>query len=546
MAKKYTVEDILKNPKLKHRLTTQQLAFLVEDLTKARQKTGGSLELPSSPAQLAEILSNGLWEFAPHLRILDQWLKEAANGERKRILVSMPPRHGKSELISYWLPIWYIARNPKKRVIFASYEADFAAGFGGRVRNSLLEFKEQLAVEIDDGSTARDNWKTMVGGGMVSVGAGGALTGRGADLFIIDDPIKNSEEASSEVIREKIWNWFQTTAFTRLEPGGAMIIVATRWHEDDLIGRIEKEARKEEGAKWDVLKFPAVATEADILGRNPGDPLWAKRYDLKALDEIKRMNSPYNWSALYQQSPSPEEGGGVKRAWWKYYKEPPAKFDQMIQAWDMALKDKETSDYTVGQVWGRVGAEFFLLHQIRGHMSMPEIISAMRSLTAMYPQATAKVIEDAAAGPSVIAMLQKEVYGMIPWPPKGARKADKGIRLNAVTPLIAAGNVYLPENPDGTKPVWVHEFVEECAAFPQGTNDDQLDAMVHALTYFQPQAWLKIGKDFNAAKRGEGPNTLLELQAAKIKAIHNKWINRKAREVNGANSFGVSSPKKLY
>lgn len=541
MAKTYTVEDVLANPALVEHLTTPQLAFLLDELNAATSKNPKQIEIPNSPARLAEKLSKGEWVSAPHLELLSSWLVEAVNGERKRILISMPPRHGKSELISYWLPIWFLATHPKGRVILTSYESDFATSWGRRVRNAIThEYAEELGLAVDDTSHAADRWNLMSGGGMICVGAGGALTGKGANLLIIDDPIKNSEDAASEVMREKLWEWFKTTAFSRLEPGAPCIIVATRWHEDDLIGRLEKESRKEGGAHWDVMKFPAIATDDDILGRKAGDPLWPDRYDLNALLEIKKINSPYNWSSLYQQSPSPEEGGGVRRAWWKYYKTAPARFDIVIQAWDMALKDKETSDYTVGQVWGRKGAEFYLLHQVRGHFSMPEIISAMRNLSEMFPQATAKIIEDAASGPAVIAMLQKEVTGMIPWPPKGARKADKGIRLNAVTPLIAAGNVFLPENMEGAKPVWVSELIEECAAFPNGTNDDQLDAMVHALTYLQPASWTTIARAHKEAlSERSAPTSIEEQRSRAMSRAIRKWTDKKAREVNNRDPLSL-------
>jgi predicted phage terminase large subunit-like protein len=521
-------------------LTTPQLADLLDQLKDATSKKG-KVVVPESPARLAEQLSKGEWYSAPHLELLSSWLTEAVNGERKRILVSMPPRHGKSELISFWLPLWFLAKFPKGRVMLASYEADFAATWGRRVRNAITyEYGEDLGIAVDESSHAADRWNLTSGGGMTSAGAGGSLTGRGANLLIIDDPIKNSEEAASEVIREKLWEWFKTTAFSRLEPGAPCIIVATRWHEDDLIGRLEREGRKDNGVVWDVMKFPAIATEEDILGRKPGEALWPARYDEKAMDEIKRINSPYNWSALYQQNPTPEEGGGVKRSWWKFYKTAPSRFDVVIQAWDMAVKDKETNDFTVGQVWGRKGSEFYLLHQIRERMNMPDILQAMRNLTALYPQAVAKVIEDAASGPAVIAMLQKEVSGMIPWPPKGARRADKGVRLNAVTPLIAAGNVYLPENMDGTKPYWVGEFMEECAAFPNGTHDDQLDAMVHGLTYMQPSAWSFIAKEEAMKKRPKEPETTEELRRQEVQRSIKRWTDKKARQVNSRNELGLS------
>lgn len=517
-------------------MTLPQLVVLLDELKKIG--TPATFSVAGDPCSFAVQRSKGAWEEAVHLKVLSDWLLDLEAGRKKRVLVSMPPRHGKSELISYWFPLWLLARNPSRRIILASYEAEFAAHWGRRVRNAIIDFGSDLGLTLDGTSAAAHRWQLTAGGGMFTAGAGGPLTGRGADVLIIDDPIKNSEEASSEVLRENLWNWFQTTAYSRLEPGGYVVIVGTRWHQDDLIGRLEAEAASGAGLPWDVLKLPALAEAEDFIGRELEEPLWKVRYDKPALLDIKRNMSPFNWSALYQQRPTPEEGGAIKRAWWKFYEVPPAELDNTIQSWDLAFKDLKTSDFTVGQVWGRKGAEFYLLHQVRDRMNSPEVISAIRNLTRMYPKAIAKVIEDSASGPSVIQMLQKEVTGLIPWPPRGQKRSSKDQRLNAVAPYIQAGNVYLPglRRPDGAMvpaAPWVSEFIEECASFPNGTNDDQLDAMTQGLIYLSPASWLAISQAHREAKIGPPPKTTVEiLNQAFSKTVkkHLKLSEKRANE----------------
>lgn len=529
--------EIFKDPKRRDQLTVPQLYDLVLQVRGMLKGKGGK-DIPDNPADFAVLLSKGRWVKAPHLVLLSNALKDAVEGRNPRMLVSMPPRHGKSELISFWFPLWFLAKFPDRKVILSSYEAEFAADWGARVRNGVIEYSSELNLELMGNTTARNNWKLTSGGGMVTAGAGGAITGKGAHCLIIDDPIKNSEEASSEIIREGLWNWFQTTAFTRIEPGGFVVLVATRWHEDDLLGRLERAGRTEDGLQWKILKYPALAEENDPLGRQLDEPLWPERYSRAALDTIRKGLSPYNWSALYQQRPTPEEGGGVKRRWWKHYKVPPAEFDVIIQSWDLAFKDLKASDFTVGQVWGRKGAEFYLLDQIRDRMNSVDVIAAIRAFTARHPKALGKLIEDKANGPAVIALLQKQVPGMIPV----KVKASKDARLEGVLPLIHAGNVYLPD-PEGLP--WVWEFIEECAAFPNGTNDDQLDAMVHALTYLQPQGWLEIARSHKEALQGTPAQTTQELMNRKFHTWALKKQKIAEKRVNNAsrNFFQVRNNK---
>ncbi|NMA28428.1 MAG: terminase, large subunit, partial [Burkholderiales bacterium] len=231
-------------------MTVSQLASVVERLREA------------SPAALAEWLSDGSWVRARHLERLNDRLLDFATGRIRRLLVSMPPRHGKSELISHWLPVWYLNTWPERRIILATYGADFAADWGRRVRNTVQEHADSLRVRIAQDSAASNRWHTTAGGGMVAAGAGGPLTGRGADLFIIDDPIKTAEDAYSATWRERVWDWWTTTARTRLEPGASVVVLMTRWHDDDLAGRILRNAQ-ESGDGWEVLNLPALAEEGD-------------------------------------------------------------------------------------------------------------------------------------------------------------------------------------------------------------------------------------------------------------------------------------------
>lgn len=510
-------------------LPAPQIADLIEKLraltpSRVKERVDGGL------LNFAHESSGGRWLKAKHLEVLAAQLEAMDQGVVKRQLVSMPPRHGKSELISFWFPIWLLAKDPTRRIILASYEFEFASFWGRRVRDFIRDEGEALGLKLDPSSTAGHNWRLTTGGGMVCAGAGGPITGKGADVLIIDDPIKNSEEASSETIREGLWNWWQTTAFTRLDtPKSFVVMVATRWHEDDLLGRLDRHSVSGEGLHWDVLKLPALAEEGDPLGREVDEPLWPDRLPLDMLLAIKNGMSPYHWSALYQQRPSPEEGGGVRRKWWQWYDMLPDidTMDVIIQSWDLAFKDLKKSDYTVGQVWGRKGASLYLIDQIRGHMNAEEVVLAVRAFTAKYPRAIAKLIEDKANGPAVISMLQKKTAGVIPV----KVKASKDARLAAVTPMIAAGNVHIPK-PELVGP-WILEFVEEAAAFPNGTHDDQVDAMTQALEYMYPHTWLSEKRSLKAAEEeARGTETIQEMQMRLVHSRLRKQVKRMEKLMN--------------
>lgn len=412
------------------------------------------------------------WAPAPHLTLLASWIADLAWGQRKRAIVEMPPRHGKSELVSFWTPLWFLTLFPQSRVILASYEADFAETWGRRVRNAITLWSDVLGIELTGDSSAAGRWELKSGGGMFCAGIGGPLTGKGAHFLIIDDPVKNPAEAHSETIQMRNWEWWLTTARTRLEPGGTTTVVQTRWDQNDLAGKMLSE-QATGGDQWDELRLPAVAEEGDQLGRPVGAALWPEKYDEAALAEIRRPDER-TWNAMYQQRPSSLEGVIFKRGWWKYYKVLPADVRPACQSWDCAFKDLRTSDYVVGQVWGQRGAEYFLLDRIKDRLDFTATLHAIRQMTAKHPGAALKLIEDKANGSAVISVLTKDVPGIVAVNPEGGKEA----RAGAIAPLVEAGNVWLP---DPTIAPWVGDFVEECAAFPNGAHDDQVDAMSQAL-----------------------------------------------------------------
>lgn len=432
-----------------------------------------------SPAGFAWYASRGKWLCPPHLQHLNSKLMDVAAGRCKRLIVTMPPRHGKSLLISQYFPAWFLGLHPDDRIILTSYESSFAASWGRKARDLLIEFQRLFGIRIDQGSASVQDWniyKRM--GGMNTAGAGGSISGRGGNI-IVDDPLKNSEEASSEVIREKIKEWYRSTVYTRLPPDGWIIIVMTKWHSDDLVGWLLDEQKKG-GEVWDVLEFPAIAAHDDILGRKQGEALWPERFPCAELARIKKSIGSFWFAAMYQQNPVPAGGAIIKREWWRYYATVPDKkaFKRYIWAWDTAVKVGEENDYSVGIYLGETDAGYYVLDVKRERLEYPDL---KRAITQYYQgsRASAIIIEDKSSGQQVIQELQRgsrlPVVEIKP-------VADKVTRAYLVTPLIEAGLVYLPENAS-----WVAEFVSECLSFPKGKHDDQVDALVYGLDYLKNQ-----------------------------------------------------------
>lgn len=382
--------------------------------------------------------------------------------------------------VSETFPSWFIGRNPSRRVIAVSYGDSLARRYGRANLQKIEEYGASV-FGIDSGlrNSAMINWGIEGdAGGMISAGIGGPITGEGADLLIIDDPIKNRQSANSPTYRELVWSEWQNTLLTRLHSNGAVVLVLTRWHEDDIAGRL----LADDPDGWHVVKLPAIAEEDDMLGREVGEPLWADHgFGHEWAAATKTAVGSYTWNALYQQRPSPAEGGMIQRGWWRFYDEPPP-VEAMMQSWDMTFKETKDGSFVVGQVWGRRGSERFLLDQVRERLDFVDTIKLVEHMAQKWPRASAKLVEDRANGPAVLSVLSKKVSGLIPIEPKGSKEA----RAAAVSPFIEAGNIWLPHP---SRAAWVQDFIEECAAFPTAARDDQVDAMSQALMWWAESSW---------------------------------------------------------
>jgi hypothetical protein len=313
-------------------------------------------------------VSKGSWKLTPHLDLLNRRLLDLAAGKVRRLMVSMPPRHGKSELISRYLPAWYLGTFPDRRVILSSYESDFAASWGRKARELLEQHGlDHFGAKVRSDIAASSRWE-IAGhdGGMITAGVGGPITGRGANLLIVDDPIKNAEDAASLTLRDKIYEWWRSTAYTRLEPGASVVLIQTRWHQDDLAGRILADA--DQGEAWEVISLPAIAEENDPLGRDPGAALWPERFSEEALDVIRRSVGSYFWAAMYQQTPVPIGGEIFKQEWFRYVDSVPENADRVVRYWDKAAT-AGGGDFSCGVLILSHDGRFFVADVIRGQWS---------------------------------------------------------------------------------------------------------------------------------------------------------------------------------
>ncbi|WP_323086416.1 MULTISPECIES: phage terminase large subunit [Providencia] len=409
---------------------------------------------------------------------LDRFIVKMMNGERPVIILGAPPQHGKSDIVSRYLPAYIFGKYPDLRIAGLSYGKDLASDMNRDVQRimmsdeyavlfplSCLNSKRVVTIEVE----AKRNSETfeIVGrkGTYISQGVGGPLTGKKVDLGIIDDPIKNAKEALSPTTKQSVWNWYVSTFKTRLSKNSGEIIMATRWATDDLSGRVI-----ENNKKAVVLEFPAI--------NDDGEALVPELHPIDKLLETKAILGDYFWSAMYQQKPKPGDGQIFHEEFARYYlpKDLPESFDEIIHSWDMTFKDSDGTDYVVGQVWGKKGANAYLLYQIRKRMSFTETLKAVKLLVEKYPQARRKLVEDKANGPAVIDSLKSIISGLVPIEPDGSKIA----RAHACTAEWEAGNVWLPHKAIAP---WITETVDEITTFPFAGHDDTVDAMTQALRY---------------------------------------------------------------
>ena len=397
------------------------------------------------------------------------------NQKRIFIMLNMPPRHGKSMTVSETLPSYFIGKYPNSRSLLISYNDDLATRFGKKNREKIVRYgKEIFNVEIDPSTRSAVEWGLdgLNSGLVYSRGVGSGITGLGCDLNIIDDPIKNRTEANSITERNKIWNEWIDSISTRSQPYSITIIIMTRWHEDDLSGRL---LSTEYGKvlDWKIVNLPLecdeyhIEVEGNPLNRKLCEPLWPEMYGKEFVE--MRKSYPESYNALFQGRPSSQEGNLLKREWWGYYdkNDLPKKVYKIITV-DAAFKDTSKSDFVVIQCWGKYAENYYLIDQIRGRQDFVKTIESIREMNNRHKDTIGIYIEEKANGAAIIRVLRSEIGGIIPVIPKESKEA----RVHAVSHLIEGGYVYLPKEEP-----FSNDFVEECAAFPKGANDDMVDCM---------------------------------------------------------------------
>lgn len=442
-----------------------------------------------TPGDLSHFLNPKLIQ-TPALDLIDEALIEAFTTPDARLMVFLAPQEGKSTRVAETFPLWVLLQNPDARIVMTSYAMSLARRNGRAVRTHIETHGRDLGIQIRPDVAAQAEWQ-LDGhrGGVYAVGIGGGLTGRPADMLIIDDPHSGMETAESETYQMRAWDWWTGTASTRLAPGAPVVLIMTRWHQLDLAGRL---LAAEDGHLWRVLNIPAQADhdpskdETDPLGRVPGEFLEsARQRTTEQWEAIKKRAGSRVWNALYQGRPAPSEGGLFKRSDWQWYDRPlwtsedgvyrtTGAADEVIMSWDMAFKATQNSDYVCGQVWLKRGADAYLLDQKHGRLTFTETLHAVEAMHSKWPQAAAILVEDKANGTAVIDSLKTRVPGIIPITPRESKEA----RAAAVTPFIEAKNVYLPKP---SLAAWSDGLVEEAAAFPNGAHDDRVDALTQAL-----------------------------------------------------------------
>ena len=449
---------------------------------------------PKTPAEFAMIASRGRWLRARHLDILSERLKSLAEAKIKRLIVTMPPRHGKSELCSRFFPAWYLGTHPDNRIILCSYEANYAATWGGKARDILQEYGPQsFGVAISDDSTARDDWRIEGReGGMVTAGVGGPITGKGANVLIIDDPVKNAEQAHSKTYRDKTWDWWQSTAYTRLEPNASVLVIQTRWHEDDLAGRLLREPDEDDDDElWEILNLPALAEEdtPDAMGRKPGEALWPERWPAAKLEKRKKRFGSYTWTALYQQRPRPADGEAFKRSDLRFYDEPetglyrlhredgnewtvPASDCQTFATLDVAATEKQSSDYSVLQLWRLTpSADLILFYQWRDRKQTPQVINTVLEVCRQFNVEMIGVEATGVGLPVYQSLVQRGELRVV----KLNAKGDKLLRSQAAQFRTEAHMVHLPKGNSNDACRYM-DFLLELESFPRAPHDDTVDA----------------------------------------------------------------------
>jgi phage terminase large subunit-like protein len=530
LARLRSVVERLTPPQLRafaHSLDDPDDVALLEEVigemaSEAERSADSLVHWRADPARMGHHLNPGrgpgqvtLWLY---VALLGEAFARTSQVGAGRLIVNLPAQYGKSTLGSQWGPAWHVDRWPDRSLILASYGDELAERNALAVRDILEGHGDVLRARLRRDQRRKDRFLTDEGGGVLATGINSTATGFPAHGVVIDDPFKGWPDAHSEANRQRVWNQYRSVFRLRLTTDEAWVVVAmTRWHEQDLCGRLQQEAWDGTGEEFEVLRLPEVAEapdptsanpllrQPDPLGRQPGQILEPERFGEAAVAAKRLTLGPYLWAGLAQQRPAPEEGTDILRAWFQLEETLPARADEAITSWDMKLKDKEAGDYVVGQCWWRVGGGYWLVEQLRGQWNEATTKVAMALMMVRHPEVRRHYYENAGNAPeltaelrrgegsayvlpsvvadklgmvpaereAVQALLRRGLSSLVPVTPKG----DKRVRMRAVSPVIAGLNVHLPAGAP-----FVPQYLEEMAAFPNGANDDQVDATSQALS----------------------------------------------------------------
>ena len=424
-----------------------------------------------------------------HHRKIAKKFEDIRDGKIKRLIVNMPPRHTKSEFASFLFPSWLVGNNPKLKIIQTTHNTELAVRFGRKMKNLIdsdiyKQVFNEVAISAD--SKAAGRWETNKGGEYFAAGVGSSITGRGADLLIIDDP-HSEQDALSDTAMDSAWEWYPSGPRQRLQPGGAIVIVMTRWSTKDLTGRlIEAQAKEPKADQWELIEFPA------ILPSNK--PIWPEYWDIHPLQTTKASLTEQKWQAQWQQKPTSEEGSIIKREWWQTWEEEDVPdLIHVIQSYDTAFSKKETADYSAITTWGvfshprKNHPQIILLDAEKGRWEFTELKKhAMDKYKYWEPETV--IVEAKASGLPLTDELRSAGIPVVNYTP--SRGQDKHVRVNSVAPLFESGQVWVPDER------WTEDVIEECAAFPFGDHDDYVDSTTQALMRYRQGNFIQLPDDY--------------------------------------------------
>ena len=474
-------------------MSVQEKMELFDDL-ELREKRASLKAASTNMLGFAKAVYPG-FKVGPHHKKLAKIFTDVVEGRKKRVIINIAPRMGKSEFSSYLFPAYFLGKYPEKKIIMGTHTAGLSEDFGRRIRN-LIDTEEYREVfpqtMVADDQKAAGKWSTSAGGQYYAAGVGGALAGRGADLFVIDDPHSEQDvKSNSRLAFDTAWSWFQTGPLQRLMPGGGIIIVMTRWSLLDLTGRlIDYQTKNPEAIPWEIVELPAILND----GEEDEKSLWPDQWSLEALKSTKASIDPRYWNAQYMQQPTAENSAIVSRKMWRIWEgEEPPSCEYIIQSWDTAFETKNNSDYSACTTWGifyneeeNDSPQLILLDAFKDRMAFPELkVVALKHYKEWEPDAF--IVEKKAAGAPLIQELRAMGIPVQEFSP--SRGNDKTVRVNAVADLFSSGKVWAPDTR------WAREVIEEMAAFPVGEHDDFVDTTTQALLRFRQGGFISLDTD---------------------------------------------------